>query len=187
MGRLLNRDNRSTVQAAVHAAEVEPGGVVADLGFGGGVGLALLLDEVGASGRVVGVDFSTTMLAVARRRYRDECARGRLTLHEGTMLDLPLPDDSLDGLITVNTVYFIEDLASAFAEMSRVLKRGGRVVVGIGDPDTMAASPYVEHGFRARPVDEVARLLGGAGLRQVRRERVGEGSGAAHLLVAILR
>ena len=184
VGRLLNRGNRPVVKAAVGAVEVPPGGVVADLGFGGGVGLALLLDAVGAGGRVVGVDFSATMLEVARSRFRDEYAQGRLALHEATMLELPLPDNSLDGLITINTIYFIEDLEAAFAEMSRVLKPGGRGVIGIGDPEAMAAMPFTQHGFRVRAVDEVARLLEGAGLQLVGRERVGEGSGAAHLLVA---
>jgi SAM-dependent methyltransferase len=125
------------------------------------------------------------MLEAARNRYRNEYDAGRLALHETTMLELPWPDDSLDALITVNTIYFVEDLVAVFAEMSRVLKPGGRAVVGIGDPEAMAAMPFTRHGFRIRPVAEVSRGMEAAGLGRVRHERVGEGSGAAHVLVGI--
>jgi hypothetical protein len=55
-------------------------------GFGGGVGLRTLLDCVGPEDLVHRVDFSDTMLAMARGRYRQEIARGRLTLHAGDMV-----------------------------------------------------------------------------------------------------
>lgn len=62
---MLNRSNRGSVTAAVEAVSVAPGSVVADVGFGGGVGLKLLIEAVGRSGQVHGVEVSDTMLARA--------------------------------------------------------------------------------------------------------------------------
>src|SRR6478609_1704268 len=101
VGRLLNRGNRSIVIAAVAAAGCGPANEVADIGFGGGVGLDLLLD---CEGTVVhGVEMSETMLAQAERRFSDAIARGRLHLHSGRMESLPLGDSALDAIITTNT------------------------------------------------------------------------------------
>jgi len=184
VGLGLNKGNRYAVTAAVAASDLQPGQAAADIGFGGGIGLQLLLERVGASGHVDGVELSDTMLEQARRRHREECSAGTLALHAGTLGDLPLADDSLDGLITANTVYFIEDLERAFGEIARVLRPGGRAVVGVGDPGMMAAMPVTAHGFRVRPLDELIELLRQAGLPDVRRERVGEGDQAFHLLIA---
>ena len=183
VGRGLNKGNRAAVTAAVEASGVGPGQVAADIGFGGGVGLQLLLDRVGPDGHVHGVELSDTMLRQARRRYAAECAAGRLTLQPGTLGDLPLEDASLDGLVTANTVYFVEDLERAFAEIARVLRPTGHAVIGVADPAWMAAMPVTAHGFRLRPVDELVALMRGAGLTDVRHELLARDGGTFHLLV----
>jgi len=181
VGRLLNRGNRSLVVAAVAATGCGPAAQVADIGFGGGVGLRLLLD---CDGTVVhGVEMSETMLAEARRRFSDDIAGGRLRLHSGRMESLPLEDSSLDAIISTNTIYFVPDLAAALSELLRVLRPGGRLVLGIGDPDQMAKMPFTRHGFRLRPIDELVPIIREAGFSQVEDKRVGGGRGASHLLV----
>jgi len=172
------------VAAAVEATELRPGQSGADIGFGGGVGLPLLLARVRPGGHVHGVELSDTMLARARRGYRNEMSAGSLTLHAGSITALPLTDSSIDAAITVNTIYFVTDLDRAFAELARVLSPSGRVVVGLGDPTEMAKTPFTAHGFTIRPVDDVAAALVAAGLAPVSRLRVGDGDGANHLLVA---
>jgi arsenite methyltransferase len=184
IGRGLNKGNRTAVTAAVSATSLGPGQAAADVGFGGGIGLQLLLERVGAGGHVDGVELSDTMLQQARRRYRASCANGSLALHAGTLGELPLEDGSLDGLITTNTVYFVENLEQAFGEIARVLRPGGRAVVGIGDPEMMAAMPVTAHGFRVRPLDELVALMRQAGFTDVRHERVDERDPAFHLLIA---
>lgn len=84
VGMLLNRGNRAFVSAAVQALQPQPSAEVADIGFGGGVGLRFLLDSVGKAGLVHGVEISETMLVRARHRYRREIAAGRLTLRQGS-------------------------------------------------------------------------------------------------------
>ena len=184
VGRLLNRGNRSIVVAAVAAASSGPAAEVADIGFGGGVGLATLLERDGTV--VHGVEMSETMLAEARRRFSDQIARGRLRLYPGRMESLPLEGSALDAIISTNTIYFVPDLATALSELVRVLRPGGRLVLGVGDPKQMSKMPFTRHGFRLRPIDELVRALRGAGFSQVEDTRVGDGQGAFHLLVCQL-
>lgn len=155
VGRILNRGNRSTVLEAVAATGAGSGAVVADIGFGGGVGLEALLRSVGEAGVVHGVEISETMLAEARRRFRREIDGGRLVLHEARMDGLPFADASLDGIVSTNTVYFIEDLAGAFRELRRVLKLEGRAVLAVGDPAAMERMPFTQYGFRLRPIGAI--------------------------------
>src|SRR4051794_36994599 len=105
VGRMLNRRNAPVVAAAVDATELKAGDVGADVGFGGGLGLRLMLQRVGPTGRVHGVELSDTMLRTAEQRHGDELAAGRLVLQRGSMTALPIEDGALDGLVTVNTLY----------------------------------------------------------------------------------
>lgn len=181
---MLNRANRGPVRAAVDALGPEPGQVVADVGFGGGLGLPLLLDRVGPGGRVYGIDISRLAVDLARRRHRTAVRGGRLVLHEAPMGRLPLADAALDGVITVNTIYFVPDLGASFAELARVLSPTGRLVVGFADPEAMARMPVTATGFRLRPVADVEAALAAAGIPVVDRRHISRGESTFHLFVA---
>jgi arsenite methyltransferase len=183
VGRALNRGNRTLVAAAVRATAVGSGQAAADIGFGGGIGLRLLLEQVGPSGHVHGIDVSTTMVDQARRTFAEDCAAGRLDVALGSMTNLPLADEALDAVITVNTVYFVEDLEAAFRELVRVVRPGGRVVVGVSDPDAMARMPVTAYGFRLRPVDGLVDTMTAAGFPRVRTEVVPGPPVSRHLII----
>jgi SAM-dependent methyltransferase len=100
---------------------------------------------VGADGTVTGIDPSDAMLASARQR----CAgRGNVTLLEGSADALPLPDAGLDGAVSLQVFEYVADIPAALAELARVLRPGGRLVIGdmhfgtiawhSADPDRMA-------------------------------------------------
>ena len=184
VGRVLNRANTRLVTAAIEAAGVERGSQVADVGFGGGVGLALLLDQVGESGVVHGIEISDVMLGAARRRFSRQVASGRLRLEDAPMELLPLPDSSVDVVVSTNTIYFLDDLSPALAESERVLRPGGRLVLGVGDPDAMARMSFTEHGFTPRPVSEIAALMRRAGFADV-EDRCLDGEAAPHVIVGV--
>lgn len=184
MGAALDRGNRKAVTASVDALALPPGGAVADVGFGGGVGLALLLERADPTTTVHGVEVSGEMLARAARRFGEPIAARRLVLHRASMTDLPFAPGSLDGVVTTNTIYFVEDLDRAFAELAGALKPSGRAVVGMGDPAAMAKMPVAPHGFRIRSVAEVADALGRAGLRVSGQRRIERGRFDFHVLIA---
>ena len=186
IARGLNRGNRTIIETAIDAARVGGDSIAADVGFGGGVSLTLLLERTAPNGVVHGIEMAPTMLARARRRFAGPLADGRLQLHEATMQALPLADDSVDAVISVNTIYFVPDLDAAMAELVRVTKPGGRIALGIGDPEAMAKMPFTSHGFTLRPVDEVVGHLTAAGAAFVEDRRVGDNPLSPHVLVATI-
>lgn len=181
VARMLNKGNAVTIAAAVEALGLSGTETVADVGFGGGLGLELLL-TVTPGGVVHGVEPSATMLARARRSQADAIAAGRLKLHDAPVQQLPFDDGALDGWISLNTIYFIEDLAPAFRELGRVLGSAGRGVVGVADPGWMAKLPFTKHGFILRPVPDVVALLESEGLA-VEQRQVGRDGPTYSLLI----
>ena len=184
VARRLNRNNREMVLAAVEASGAVPGERVADVGFGGGSGLALLLARVLPGGQVSGVEVSRTMVIRARVLLRRPIARGSLTIELGAATALPFAAAALDAVITVNTVYFLPHLEPAFRECARVLRPGGRLVVCLGDPVEMADMPVTAHGFLLRPVSEVQSALTAAGLALDGHRRAGQPPFSFHVLTA---
>jgi SAM-dependent methyltransferase len=184
VGRVLNHYNKAVIAEAVGALDIPPGAMLADFGFGGGTGLELLMAALEDGGQVHGVDHSTAMLGAASRRFARQISSGLLVLHEAPLEHLPLETSSLDGVITLNTIYFISDLAAALSEWARVLKPSGQLVIGLGDPDTMAGQPLTAHGFRVRPLTEVTNALLSAGLEVDQHRLIGTGENATHLLLA---
>lgn len=181
VARMLNKGNRPTITAAVRALDLTGTEEVADIGFGGGLGLELLLDATRHGGRAHGVEPSRDMLKRAGKAHHEEVAVGRLALHEASMDSLPIADGALDGWISLNTVYFVEDLPPAFAELRRVLAPGGRGVLGIADPEWMAQQALIKYNFTLRPLTDVVAALTAAGLSV--EQRTMEGSQPFHLLV----
>jgi arsenite methyltransferase len=135
---------RRLVREALGAAV---GDRILDVGCGPGFYCAELLEEVGPSGSVVGVDTSPPMLELAARR----CAgRDNVELHEADALSLPLEDASVDGAICVQVLEYVADATAALAEMRRCLRPGGRAV--IWDVDWATLSIHSEDPARTERI-----------------------------------
>ncbi|MEG8179180.1 methyltransferase domain-containing protein [Nocardia terpenica] len=184
LGPGLDRGNRRAIVEGVTALRPRPGEVVADLGFGGGLGLARLLAGVGPAGLVHGVERSVAMLTLAARRFRPALTAGTLALHGATILRLPFPDASLDAALTVHTLYFLDDPEPACREWARVLRPHGRLVLVFGDPVAMTELPFTAYGFRLRPVATIVDAVRAAGLRVTTHHRAGHGAHEFHVLCA---
>ncbi|MCB9763070.1 MAG: methyltransferase domain-containing protein [Alphaproteobacteria bacterium] len=163
MARLLDHFNQKQVRRAIAHLAPAPGGRILELGFGGGVSLPLLLDAVGEGGVVFGADPSAEMIRRARRRQRRALAAGRLELVEAGVSALPWPDDHVDGVMSVNTVYFWPDLEAGLAGLRRLLRPGGRLVLSIGDPKELEEMGFAEAGFRTLTAAQYVEALTGAG------------------------
>jgi arsenite methyltransferase len=121
-------EQRRAIRAAL---ALRPGERVLDIGSGPGFLAAEMAEEVGADGRVVGVDPSESMLAMARRRGP------AAEFQAADALSLPFPDASFDVAVSTQVYEYIADIAGALAEARRVLEPGGRLLVLDTDWDSI--------------------------------------------------
>jgi SAM-dependent methyltransferase len=113
-----------------------PGEDVLDLGVGPGFLAAEMAAAVGAGGSVCGIDVSESMLAVAAVRDVGPGA-ATLELARGSAEEIPYGDGSFDVVVTTQVLEYVPDVPRALAEIHRVLKPGGRVLILDTDWDSL--------------------------------------------------
>jgi len=139
-------------ERAVEISGVGPGGRALDVATGTGDLALALARRVGPDGEVVGMDFSEEMLSLARRKQ----AGGRVSFEWGNALELAYADDSFDAATVGFGARNFADLDAGLAEMARVVRPGGRVVVlEITTPTRPPLSLFFRVWF-----DRVVPLLG---------------------------
>lgn len=156
MAHLLNRVNRGEYERALAALDAQPGETVLELGFGGGVGVRELLD---AGAHVIASEPAVKMRERAYRRFSRTLAEGRLEVWPHTAESLP--ERKVDRALSMNTVYFWDDVEAGFANLARMVTN--RVVLGIADTDHLREVGFDELGFRVEAIEWYETRLAAAG------------------------
>lgn len=152
----LDRINQGMNRLALQLLSVRPEDRVLEVGFGGGALLALILARRPA--QLIGVDISEAAVARGRSRFA-----GKARILAGSAESLPLDDAAVDAACSLNSIYFWEDPLRAMREFARVLRPGGRLVLGFEAPETLRAWPGHRFGFRVYDALQVVALAQQAG------------------------
>jgi len=165
-------------------ADLNPGEIVLDLGSGGGIDVLLSARRVGPRGRAYGLDMTPEMNDLARRTAAEAGATNVEFLH-GTIEAIPLPDASVDVIISNCVINLSPDKPTVFTEMHRVLRPGGRLGVSdvvtdddLTDDERAERGSYVGCIAGALAISTYKQGLHDAGFRDVSitvTNTVGEG------------
>ncbi len=154
-------------------AQLEPGQVVLDLGSGGGIDVLLSAKRVGPTGKAYGLDMTDDMLALARENQK-KAGVENVEFLRGEIENIPLPDNSVDVIISNCVINLSVDKDRVLREAFRVLRPGGRFavsdVVANGDvPEEIRRNMELWIGCiaGALPDTEYARKLANAGFRDI--------------------
>jgi arsenite methyltransferase len=154
-------------------AELLEGEVVLDLGSGGGIDVLLSARRVGPTGKAYGLDMTDEMLALARSNQR-RAGIDNVEFLKGAIEEIPLPDASVDVIISNCVINLSGDKPRVFREAARVLRPGGRLAVTdvVADPDMDEATRADMQQWTgciagALSRDEFARELAAAGFEGI--------------------
>jgi len=155
-------------------AELKQGETVLDLGSGGGIDVLLSAKRVGPAGKAYGLDMTEEMLSLARENQQ-KSGLANVEFLKGEIEQIPLPDNSVDVIISNCVINLSADKDRVIAEAFRVLKPGGRfavsdvVVSGGGIPDEIRRSMELWIGCVAGALEESSYRdkLAGAGFEHV--------------------
>jgi len=154
-------------------ADLHEGETVLDLGSGAGADVLISARRVGPAGRAIGLDMTDEMLALAERNAR-EAGVANAEFVKGHIEDVPLPDASVDVVISNCVINLSGDKGRVLAEAARVLRPGGRLAVTdvVADPDMDEATRADMQAWTgciagALTRDEFAAHLAAAGLEDV--------------------
>jgi ubiquinone/menaquinone biosynthesis C-methylase UbiE len=170
--------NRGVVAALAPAN----GDRILEVGFGHGSTLAAVA-ALAPRAALAGIDLSADAMRFAAHRLGD-VADGWIDLRAGDAAHLPWVDASFDKAFSVHTIYFWADALQNLRELFRVLRPGGRLVVGFRERSPAAIAAFPESVYRFYSTDELRALLEAAGFEEV---HVTEGGKGRDLRMALCR
>jgi SAM-dependent methyltransferase len=166
LAKLMAWETSKENDAALDLLEIRPGDRVLEIGFGHGRSIDAA-SRLARGGLVAGVDFSPSMVAMARRRNRALVDQQIVDLRQGNSLCLPFEDDSFDRAWSVHTVYFWDEPVAHMKEVRRVIKDGGRFVLGFRPASEEARRAFPASVYTFRPAEQIRQMLLAAGFHPV--------------------
>jgi SAM-dependent methyltransferase len=146
---LLDRVPERTIESFAGVAnhfklgQIKPGETVLDLGCGAATDLLIAAQMAGPSGRAIGIDMTPAMVERARESAA-EMGLENVEVHEGMIERVPVPDESVDVVISNGVIDLVPDKDAVFSEIWRVLRGSGRLQIA----DVTIQRPVSEEGKR---------------------------------------
>ena len=145
-----------------------------DCGCGGGANVKCLLSKCD---KAYGIDYSEVSVAKSKEVNAEEIAKGRCEIHQCDVRSLPFDNDSFNAVTAFETVYFWQEIDKAFAEVFRVLRKGGTFAItneSTGTDKTSVKFSQIIDGMNLYTGDDLKKLLESAGFTDIEIHQHGE-------------
>lgn len=169
IGEKMNETNAAIIGRSIEALAPRAGERIAEIGPGNGILSLPIIEAIGSTGHYIGLERSADMAAQALE-FLKQNQSAQIDMHVGDCMSAAIAENSVDGLIAVNVLYFIDDLDSFFGKLFRWLKPGARVVFGVRSQSTLEALPFARFGFHIRSLEEIIERLTVNGFAQIQSE-----------------
>ncbi len=145
-----------------------------DCGCGGGANVKRLLSKCD---KAYGIDYSEVSVAKSKEVNAEDIAKGRCEIHQCDVRSLPFDNDSFNAVTAFETVYFWQEIDKAFAEVFRVLRKGGTLAItneSTGTDKTSVKFSQIIDGMNLYTGDDLKKLLKNAGFTDIEIHQHGE-------------
>ncbi len=129
-----------------------------EIGFGTGTLIKKIADNFD-NGLIEGVDFSKSMVEIAQKKNKKHINSGKVIIRLGDFDEMLFDDNSFDKIFSVNTIYFWKNPKTSISKIYRILKPGGKLVIGFNDKDEMKKMPLNKDVFQYYSTQDVTELL----------------------------
>ncbi len=172
----MNDTNAFITARTLEALAPNEGEFIIEIGPGNGALSSGLVKKIGFKGRYLGIEISNDMAQVAEKALR--CASSaRIDVHSGNCYDARVEDESIDGLIAVNVLYFIDDLNALLTHIRPWFKPKSRCVFGIRPVRTLESLRFHELGHQIRSPEEIEDAMRTQGFGEILITHYDEGEG----------
>lgn len=173
VGNKMNELNRFITHKTIEKLSVKNSESIVEIGPGNGSLSLPILDALGVNGYYLGIEMSEVMAAELHRNIAIKKCKVEVVC--GDCLDVNVEPESVDGVMGVNVLYFIEDLFSFFKHIINWMKSDGRAVFGIRSDKALKNLPFTQYGFNIRSTNEIKSLMKKAGFGSVKSFSFEEG------------
>jgi len=172
----MNDTNAFITARTIEALAPNIGEFIVEIGPGNGVLSCDLVKTIGPDGRYLGIEVSNDMAQAAEKTLREACT-AKIDVHSGNYHDVLLDDASLDGLMAVNVLYFIDDLYGLLTKIRPWFKPNSRCVFGIRPTRTLESLRFHEFGHYIRSPEEIEDAMRKHGFGDISITHYDEGKG----------
>lgn len=175
MGEKMNDTNAFITERSIEMLAPMNGERVVEIGPGNGALSVPIVNAIGGDGHFIGLERSAEMVINAKDLLEQQKS-AKITIHDGDCMVAPVEGRSVNAIMAVNVLYFIDDIQALFSKLSGWLAPEGRAVFGVRSEQSLRGMPFTEFGFNIRSFEEIEKALKAGGFRDVQTTYFDEGT-----------
>ena len=174
LGHKMNETNEFITNSSINVLAPTDGESIIEIGFGNGILSKRIIDSIGKNGKFTGIEKSQILAQQAIKNF-DYDNKRNITLHAVDYCEVKIKKNSIDGILAVNLLYFIDDTDLFFRKLYNWLKPGGRIIIGIRSAHTLKKMPFTQFYFNLRTDVEIVNSMNDSGFIHVGTQYYDEG------------